>query len=113
MVQNERGIIWVGDSKKTLLVFPKEVRVAIGHALSEAQVGRKVDYAKPMKGFSVGVFEIVADFDGDTYRGIYAVKLGADIYVLHSFKKKSTSGIATPKTDVDLIKRRIKQIQSK
>jgi phage-related protein len=112
-MRTERGIIWVGDSKKVLLAFPKDVRVSIGHALSEAQVGRKVAYAKPMKGFSAGVFEIVADFDGDTYRGVYAVKLGADIYVLHAFKKKSTSGTATPKPDVDLIKRRIKQIRSR
>ena len=112
MARSERGIVWVGDARKALLEFPKEVRIAIGHALSEAQVGRKVDYAKPMKGFGVGVFEIVADFDRDTYRGVYAVKLGADVYVLHAFKKKSTSGIATPKPDIDLIRRRIKQIQS-
>jgi phage-related protein len=113
MVQNERRIIWVGDSKKALLAFLKEVRVAVGHALSEAQAGRKVGYAKPMSEFSAGVFEIVADFDGDTYRGVYAVKLGADIYVLHAFKKKSTSSIATPRPDLELIKRRIKQIQSR
>jgi len=30
------------------------------------------------------------------------------IYVLHAFQKKSKKGIATPKPDLDLIKRRLK-----
>jgi phage-related protein len=29
------------------------------------------------------------------------------IYVLHAFQKKAKRGIATPKTDIDLIKRRL------
>jgi phage-related protein len=31
------------------------------------------------------------------------------VYVLHAFQKKSRHGIATPKSDVDLIKQRYKQ----
>lgn len=34
------------------------------------------------------------------------------IFVLHAFQKKTKSGIATPKQDIDLIKRRItKKVQ--
>ena len=39
----------------------------------------------------------------------YAVQIGIKIYVLHVFQKKSKSGIATPKTDIDLIKKRFKE----
>jgi phage-related protein len=53
----------------------------------------------------------VADHDGDTYRSVYAVKLGEDIYVLHSFQKKSTIGIKTPKPDLELIKTRLRRIK--
>lgn len=56
-------------------------------------------------------FEIVADHDGDTFRSVYAVKLGEEIYVLHSFQKKSTIGIKTPKPDLDLIKTRLNRVK--
>jgi phage-related protein len=107
----ERGIIWLFDSKRQLMTFPKEVRTQVGYALSEAQMGRKADYSKPMTGLGSGVFEIVADHDGDTYRSVYAVKLGEEIYVLHSFQKKSTIGIKTPKPDLDLIKARLSRVK--
>ncbi|NEP52625.1 MAG: type II toxin-antitoxin system RelE/ParE family toxin [Moorea sp. SIO3C2] len=63
-----------------------------------------------MKGLN-GVFEIVSDYQTDTYRTVYAVKLGNAIYVLHAFKKKSKTGIKTPKQTMDLIKERLKQAQ--
>jgi phage-related protein len=51
--------------------------------------------------------EIVSDFDGDTFRGVYTVKFRKAICVLHCFQKKSPSGIKTAKTDVDLITQRL------
>ena len=107
----ERRITWLYDSRKLLLEFPKDVRIQVGYALSEAQMGRKASYSKPMAGLGAGVFEIVADHDGDTFRSVYAVKLGEDIYVLHSFQKKSTIGIKTPKPDLDLIKTRLTRVK--
>ncbi len=63
-----------------------------------------------MKGFSgASVIEIVEDFEGDTYRAVYTVKFAEAIYVLHAFQKKSKSGIATPKHDLDLIEERLKR----
>jgi phage-related protein len=44
-----RRVVWVGDSKKNLMGFPKDVKVSIGYALSEAQKGRKAGFAKPRK----------------------------------------------------------------
>ena len=65
--------------------------------------------AKPMKGFSgASVIEVRISEDGDAYRAIYTVAIADKIYVLHCFQKKSTSGIATTKRDIDLIKQRLK-----
>ncbi len=44
-----------------------------------------------------------------SYRSVAALQLGRNVYVLRAFQKKSRKGIATPKHDVDLIKRRYKE----
>ena len=63
-----------------------------------------------MKGFGgASVIEIVENYDGDTYRAVYTVKFSEAIYVLHAFQKKSKSGIATSKKDLDLIEERLKR----
>ncbi|MEM7124780.1 MAG: type II toxin-antitoxin system RelE/ParE family toxin [Chloroflexota bacterium] len=62
--------------------------------------------AKPFKAAGPGVIEIALKYDKEAYRCVQAVQLGEKIYVLHAFQKKSKRGIATPKQDVDLIKRR-------
>jgi phage-related protein len=51
----------------------------------------------------------VVDFDKNTYRTVYAVKIGDVIYVLHCFQKKSKHGIATPKQDIHLIQQRFNE----
>lgn len=104
-----KSVIWVGSSKRDLRMFPEEVKDHIGGALMVAQYGGKHPDAKPLKGLSGGVMEIVSRSDKNTYRAVYAVKLGDVIYVLHAFQKKSKSGIATPKEEIDLIKERHKQ----
>lgn len=106
-----REIAWVGDAKEQLQEFPEPVQKRIGYALFIVQVGDTPNSAKPLKGVGSGVFEIVQPFDGDTYRAVYAVKLGERIYMLHAFQKKSKRGIKTPKKEIDLIKRRLKRAQ--
>jgi phage-related protein len=39
---------------------------------------------------------------------IYTTAFADVVYVLHAFKKTSTSGIATPKQHIDVIQRRLK-----
>lgn len=79
----------------------------MGYALYQAQIGSKSTSAKPLTGFGgAGVLEIVEDFQTNTYRAVYTVKFAERVYVLHAFQKKSKKGIATPKADVDLIKKR-------
>ena len=103
-----KPVRWVGSSKEDLSGFPEEVRRRMGGALWEAQIGRKAPYAKPLRGMGdAAVLEIVDDFDGDTFRAVYTVRFAGAVYVLHAFEKKSRRGIATPKAELDLIKRRL------
>lgn len=80
-------------------------------ALTVAAEGGKSDKAKPFKGVDGGVFEIALKYRGDAFRTLYAVKVGADIWVLHAFQKKSKSGIKTPEMEVDLIRDRLKRLK--
>jgi phage-related protein len=104
-----KSLVWIGSSRRDLKSFPAEVKDVMGYALYQAQVGRKAPSAKPLAGFrGAGVLEIVEDHQTDTYRAVYTVKFSEWVYVLHAFQKKSKKGIATPKPDIDLIKRRLK-----
>lgn len=105
-----KPLFWVGSSRKDLRGFPEPVTDIIGHALFIAQLGRKHEDAKPLRGYGgAGVLELVEDFDGDTYRAVYTVKFTDAVYVLHVFQKKSKKGIKTPQKDLDLIKERLRR----
>lgn len=89
--------------------MPDEVQSTFGYALYLAQIGGKHDQAKALKGFgSAGVLEVVESEAGSTFRAVYTVKIAGAVYVLHCFQKKSTSGIATPKPDMNLVRERLK-----
>jgi phage-related protein len=98
----------MGDSLKVLREFPEEVQDDVGYSLMLVQAGLKPLDAKPLTGLGTGILEIVTRFDGDTYRTVYATKIGEHVYVLHVFQKKSKSGIKTPQEDIDLIVKRLK-----
>lgn len=83
-----------------------------GFELFLAQTGQHPPSAKPLKGIGGGVVELVEDHDGDTYRAVYSVRFETAVYVLHCFKKKSKSGIKTPQSDIDLIKRRLRDAEA-
>lgn len=102
-----RNLTWLGDTKKRIRSFPDDVKKLIGDELQFIQFGEIPKDTKPFKGVGSGTFEIVTSFDTNTYRTVVAVKIGKNIYVLHTFMKKSKKGIATPKQDVALIKQRL------
>jgi phage-related protein len=105
----QRQLVFVGSSVDDLRSFPEDVKDVVGYALWLAQDGQKHPDAKPLKGFGgAGVLEIVDAYRGDAYRVIYTTTFPEVVYVLHAFKKKSTSGIATPKQEIDVIRRRLK-----
>jgi len=111
LAPGERLLIWTASSKKDLLVMPRPVITEIGMALGAAQRGSKAPSAKPWKGEGPGVMEIVSDFDSDTFRAVYTVTFKEAIYVLHCFQKKSPRGRKTSKTDVELIRDRLKSVR--
>ena len=109
MAGQEKTLIWIGSSKKDLMALPPGVRKFFGHALDFAQRGEQHGAAKQLKGFGgAGVVEIVEDDASGTYRAVYTVKFAEAVFVLHCFQKKSKSGIATPKGDMDIIRARLK-----
>ena len=104
-----KPLYWVGSSKRDLMALPETVVDVFGYALYLAQIGRKHEQAKPLKGFgSAGVLEIVEDWEGNTYRAVYTVRFADSVFVLHVFQKKSKRGVATPGKDMDLIRERLK-----
>ena len=104
-------VIWMGDSRKSILKFPLEVKKTIGHVLYFAQRGDRHPDIKMMRGLGSGMYEILEDHRSGTYRAIYTVQYADRVYVLHAFQKKSKSGITTPLADIDLVKKRLKQIK--
>ena len=113
MPDNEKPLEWVASSYKDLMALPPDVRRRFGYALSLAQAGDQDDAAKPLKGFGgAGVLEVIEDDAGGTYRAVYTVKFVQAVFVLHCFQKKSKSGIATPKADMDIIRARLKLAQA-
>jgi phage-related protein len=104
-----KPLVWVASAKRDFDAFPALTHREVGYALYLAQIGKKSDDSKALKGFGdAGVLEVVTAFDGDAYRTVYTVRLESAIYVLHAFQKKSKAGSATPKQDIELIRRRLR-----
>ncbi|MBF0555998.1 MAG: type II toxin-antitoxin system RelE/ParE family toxin [Nitrospirae bacterium] len=106
-----RLISWINAARRDFERFPDDVQADMLRALTIAAEGGKADIARPFKGVDGGVFEIALKHRGDAFRVLYAAKIGADIWVIHVFQKKSKTGIKTPQMDVDLVRERIKRLK--
>lgn len=113
MIRDTRPISWIKGARKDFEAFPDDAQLDIERALSIVAEGRYPDIAKPFKSAGSGVFELALRHRGEAYRVVYAVQIGAAIWVLHAFQKKSKSGIKTPKAEVDLIHERLKRLKEK
>lgn len=110
-MKKTRPISWIKAARKDFEEFPEEVQGEVLSALTIAAEGGKSDNTKPFKGVEGGVFEVALKYRGDAFRVLYAVKIGADIWVIHAFQKKSKAGIKTPQLEVDLIRERLKKLK--
>lgn len=110
-MRNTRPISWLKAARRDFEEFPDDVQSDMLDALTIAAEGGKSDKAKPFKGVEGGVFEVALKYRGDAFRTLYAVKIGAEIWVIHAFQKKSKSGIKTPQMEVDLIRERLKRLK--
>ena len=106
-----KKLTWLADSRSNVKSFPAGVQDDIGYALYAAQLGEMSTKAKPLQGLGGGVMEIAANDESGTYRAVYTVSIGDAIYVIHAFQKKSKAGIATPKSEIELVRQRIKQLR--
>ncbi len=105
-----KPVVWIGSSHQDWKDFPDDVQDVMGYALRLAQCGEKAHNAKPLIGFKgASVLEITDNYQTDTYRAVYTVKFEGVVYILHAFQKKSKKGIATPKSDIQLIQQRLKK----
>jgi phage-related protein len=111
IVRATRPVSWVKAARRDFEEFPEGAQMEILNALTIAAEGQKADIARPMKGLGSGVFEVALAWRGNAYRTVYAVQLGAVIWVVHAFQKKSKTGIKTPKQEIDLIKERLKRLR--
>jgi phage-related protein len=107
-----KPLIWIGSSRKDLREFPEDVQHRMGYALWIAQTGGKHRDAKALRGFGgAGVLEIIEDYRGDTFRAVYTLKYADVVFMLHAFQKKSKTGRETPRRDIELIKRRLREAE--
>jgi phage-related protein len=106
-----RPVSWVKAALKEFRTFPEGVQSICLAALTIAAEGGKADLAKPLHGFGSGVLEIALPFRGDAFRVVYAVQLANDIWVVHAFQKKSTTGSKTPLREIEVVRNRLKQLK--
>jgi phage-related protein len=92
--------------------FPTKVQDIFGFALFLAQIGQHPPIAKPLKGLGSGTIELIENFDPDAFRADYTVRFDSAVYVLHCFKKKSKQGVKTPQSDIELVKRRLRDAEA-
>lgn len=101
-----KPIIWLGSSYEDLLSFPQDARKSAGYNLDKIQRGQEPSDWKPMISIGKGVKEIRVHSDNE-YRIIYLAQRKEDVYVLHSFVKKTQK---TSNKDIELAKKRFRQI---
>ena len=84
----------------------------VGYALYVAQRGGRHRDTKPLSGFGgAGVVEVVKDFRGDTFRAVFTLRYAGAVYVLHAFQKKSKTGRETPRRDIEMVRRRLREAE--
>lgn len=107
-----RNLYWLGDTKDVLSAYPPNVKRVFGFALRAVQNGEMPPIAKPLKGLGAGVLELVHEADKNAYRVVYALRIGANVYVIDVFKKKSKTGSKTPKNVKNRIEARLKMARA-
>jgi len=105
-----KEVRWIGNSRSVVREFPKAARRKVGEELTRVQLGADPKHGKALPQVGRGVQEIrVADYK-EAYRVIYVASIGTRVCVLHAFHKKSKQGIETPKSEIELARRRYRML---
>ncbi|MCE9641410.1 MAG: type II toxin-antitoxin system RelE/ParE family toxin [Betaproteobacteria bacterium] len=99
---------FIGSSLADLSAFPFLARKAAGFELWQVQEGLMPSDFKPLLEVGAGAYEIRVHVAGE-WRVIFVARFSAAVYVLHAFQKKTRK---TGKPDIELARRRYKQIES-
>ncbi len=106
-----RPISWLKGALRAYREFPESAQDIAEDALTQIAEGGTPDIAKPLSGLGSGVWELAIKSRGDAYRVVYALQLADAIWIVHAFQKKSKTGIATPKYEIDLVRERLKRLK--
>jgi phage-related protein len=87
VTRSTRPISWVSAARKEFDSFPDGAQAICLTALTIAAEGGKADIAKPLKGLGSGMMEIALPYRGNAFRVVYAVQIGAELWVVHAFQK--------------------------
>jgi phage-related protein len=90
-------------------LFPEEVRRELGKAIFDLQKGEVLGMplSRPMPSVAPGAAEVRIRDRAGIYRAFYYARSARGILVFHAFVKKSQ---AAPKHDLDLAKKRLKEM---
>ncbi|MEJ0046640.1 MAG: type II toxin-antitoxin system RelE/ParE family toxin [Rhodospirillales bacterium] len=110
-MRSTRPILWIRAARKDFQDFPQGASDDLLDALTAIAEGAAPDIAKPLTGLGSGVMERALRFRGDAFRVVYALRVGAEVWVIHAFQKKSKSGITTPRQQIDLVRERLKRLK--
>jgi phage-related protein len=102
--------VWNKAAEKDFETFPGEVKTSFRKALEEAREGKHPVIAAPYgQPLGRGHFKLKDDDEqGNIYRGVYCVRYKEAVYVMHAFKKKSKSGRADPREEINTAMARAK-----
>jgi phage-related protein len=109
--RSTRPIQWIKAARKDFEDFPPGARDDLLDALTAVADGGHPSIAKPLTGLGPGVLELALRYRGDAFRVVYALRISADVWVIHAFQKKSKSGITTPKQEIELVRDRLRQLK--
>lgn len=104
----KRGV-FVGKSKKELLELNELlVRKTFGHLINELQHGLMPKSSKRLKQFGPKVYELIFDFNTNSYRcNVYVT--ARVVFVLVAYMKKSKHDIAIPQEIIEVTTARLKK----
>lgn len=107
---NEKPIDWRGSSLRDIRdddIFTIGARKEAGHQLGLVQAGLDPNDWKPFDMVGAGTKEIRINLDDGWFRVMYVAKFPEAVYVLHCFKKKTSS---TSKRDKKITAARYKAV---
>ena len=104
-----KPLYFVGSALEDLRAFPRTPRREAGYQLDRVQFGLEPSDWKAMTIVGRGVRELRIHQEGQ-YRVIYVAKIDDAVHVLHAFQKKTQK---TRKQDVEIARRRLKEITGK